>query len=43
MVGRRPSETGSWGFRRAGAVKNGEERYELWRLPLGSRKAKADW
>jgi len=26
----------------AGAVKPGEERYELWRLPLRARKAKAD-
>ncbi|MDQ0083882.1 sugar lactone lactonase YvrE [Variovorax boronicumulans] len=26
----------------AGSVKNGEERYELWRLPIGGRKAKAD-
>lgn len=26
----------------AGAVKRGEERYELWRLPLNGQKAKAD-
>lgn len=26
----------------AGSVKNGQERYELWRLPLGGRKPKAD-